>query len=133
MVWDWIELSPEQAKNNRNWRLGWGIQYAEGSDDDEWRNTKPALPNGDRLFFALSRGGNEAFPENDIPYELRDKGWARVSDGGDWITVSPLYPMFETVVAAALLADAKVLYSEDLQHGQVIDGQLRVVNPFLNR
>lgn len=100
MVWDWIELSPEQAKNNRNWRLGWGIQYAEGSDDDEWQNTKPALPNGDRLFFALSRGGNEAFPENDIPYELRDKGWARVSDGGDWITVSPLYPMFETVDAA---------------------------------
>lgn len=37
------------------------------------------------------------------------------------------------LVAAALLADAKVLYSEDLQHDQVIDGQLRVVNPFLNR
>ncbi len=37
------------------------------------------------------------------------------------------------LVAAALLADSKVLYSEDLQHGLVIDGQLRVVNPFLNR
>lgn len=37
------------------------------------------------------------------------------------------------LVAAALLADSKALYSEDLQHGQVIDGQLRIVNPFLKR
>jgi predicted nucleic acid-binding protein len=35
------------------------------------------------------------------------------------------------IVAAALIAGAKVLYSEDLQHGQVIDRQLRVVNPFV--
>jgi len=37
------------------------------------------------------------------------------------------------LVATALIADGKVLYSEDLQHGQVIDGQLRIVNPFLKR
>ena len=35
------------------------------------------------------------------------------------------------MVASALIAGAKVLYSEDLQHGQVIERQLRVVNPFL--
>lgn len=35
------------------------------------------------------------------------------------------------LVAAALIAGSKVLYSEDLQHGQVIDRQLRIVNPFL--
>ncbi len=35
------------------------------------------------------------------------------------------------VVAAALIAGAKVLYSEDLKHGQVVDGQLRITNPFL--
>jgi predicted nucleic acid-binding protein len=34
------------------------------------------------------------------------------------------------LIAAALIADCKVLYSEDLQHGQLIDRQLRVVNPF---
>jgi predicted nucleic acid-binding protein len=34
------------------------------------------------------------------------------------------------VVSAALIAGANVLYSEDLQDGQVIDGQLRVTNPF---
>ena len=34
------------------------------------------------------------------------------------------------IVAAALLADCKTLYSEDLQHRQVIDKQLTVINPF---
>ncbi len=34
------------------------------------------------------------------------------------------------LVAAALIAGAKILYSEDLQDGQVIDSQLRVTNPF---
>jgi predicted nucleic acid-binding protein len=34
------------------------------------------------------------------------------------------------VVASALLAGCNVLYCEDLQHGQVIDEQLTVVNPF---
>ena len=34
------------------------------------------------------------------------------------------------LIAAALIAGAKIVYSEDLQHGQVIDNQLRVTNPF---
>jgi len=37
------------------------------------------------------------------------------------------------LVAAALIAGAKIIYSEDLQHGQVIDNQLRVTNPFRSR
>jgi predicted nucleic acid-binding protein len=37
------------------------------------------------------------------------------------------------LIAAALIAGSKRLYSEDLQHGQVIDRQLRVVNPFVAR
>jgi predicted nucleic acid-binding protein len=37
------------------------------------------------------------------------------------------------IVAAALIVGAKVLYSEYLQHGQVIDRRLRIVNPFLAR
>jgi predicted nucleic acid-binding protein len=44
------------------------------------------------------------------------------------------FSLYDSVlVASALIAAARALYSEDLQHGQVIDGQLRVVNPFLNR
>jgi len=35
------------------------------------------------------------------------------------------------LVASALISGVKTLYSEDLQHGQIIDGQLRIVNPFL--
>jgi len=34
------------------------------------------------------------------------------------------------LIAAALIAGAETIYSEDLQHGQVIDNQLRVTNPF---
>lgn len=36
------------------------------------------------------------------------------------------------IVAAALAAGATVLYSEDLQHHQLVDGSLRIINPFLN-
>jgi predicted nucleic acid-binding protein len=34
------------------------------------------------------------------------------------------------LVAAALIAGAKIIYPEDLQHGQLIDNQLRITNPF---
>jgi len=34
------------------------------------------------------------------------------------------------IIASALLAGCKTLYSEDLQHRQVIDEQLTVINPF---
>jgi predicted nucleic acid-binding protein len=37
------------------------------------------------------------------------------------------------LIAAALIADCKVLYSEVLQHGQLIDRQLRILNPFVPR
>jgi predicted nucleic acid-binding protein len=34
------------------------------------------------------------------------------------------------IVAAALRADAETLWSEDMQHGMVVDGKLRIANPF---
>ncbi|MCB1823653.1 MAG: PIN domain-containing protein [Candidatus Competibacteraceae bacterium] len=37
------------------------------------------------------------------------------------------------IVAAALLAGCRTLYSEDLQNGQTIDGRLVVRNPFTAR
>ena len=35
------------------------------------------------------------------------------------------------IIAAALAAGCTVLHSEDMQHGQVIDGTLTIVNPFV--
>ena len=35
------------------------------------------------------------------------------------------------IVAAAYLAECDTLYSEDMQHGMVIDGALTITNPFL--
>jgi predicted nucleic acid-binding protein len=34
------------------------------------------------------------------------------------------------IVAAALLAGCETLYSEDLQHNQLFDDRLRIINPF---
>lgn len=36
------------------------------------------------------------------------------------------------IIAAALACDCAVLYSEDMQHGQLIDGTLTIVNPFVS-
>jgi predicted nucleic acid-binding protein len=35
------------------------------------------------------------------------------------------------IVAAALEAGCDILYSEDMQHRQVINGRLHIVNPFV--
>jgi predicted nucleic acid-binding protein len=37
------------------------------------------------------------------------------------------------LIAAALIAGSRKLYCEDLQHGQLIERQLRIVNPFVVR
>jgi predicted nucleic acid-binding protein len=37
------------------------------------------------------------------------------------------------IVASALLARCKTLYSEDLQHRQIIEKQLTVINPFAKK
>jgi predicted nucleic acid-binding protein len=34
------------------------------------------------------------------------------------------------IVASALRANCTILYSEDLQHGQIVDRQLKVIDPF---
>ncbi|MGK9169617.1 PIN domain-containing protein [Inquilinus limosus] len=34
------------------------------------------------------------------------------------------------IVAAALQADCETLWSEDMQHGLVVEGRLRIANPF---
>jgi predicted nucleic acid-binding protein len=34
------------------------------------------------------------------------------------------------IAASALAAECETLWSEDMQHGMVIDGRLRIVNPF---
>ncbi len=42
------------------------------------------------------------------------------------------FQMFDSiVVASALEAKCDILYSEDMQHNQVIDGMLKILNPFL--
>ena len=35
------------------------------------------------------------------------------------------------IIAAALEADCSILYSEDMQNGQIIEDKLKIVNPFI--
>jgi predicted nucleic acid-binding protein len=35
------------------------------------------------------------------------------------------------IIAAALAAGCYILYTEDMQHGQVINGKLTLLNPFV--
>ena len=35
------------------------------------------------------------------------------------------------IIASALESGCDILYSEDMQHRQVIDGQIQIINPFL--
>lgn len=44
------------------------------------------------------------------------------------------YSLYDSlIIAAALQAECTVLYSEDMQDGQSIDGRLSIVNPFLKK
>jgi predicted nucleic acid-binding protein len=41
------------------------------------------------------------------------------------------YSYFDSlIIASALDAECEILYSEDMQHGQMIENQLKIVNPF---
>ena len=49
------------------------------------------------------------------------------------LQTSTSYSFYDSLIlASALQSGATVLFSEDLQHNQLINGTLRIVNPFLN-
>jgi len=42
------------------------------------------------------------------------------------------YSYFDSLVlSSALESKCEILYSEDMQHGQLIENQLKIINPFL--
>ena len=43
------------------------------------------------------------------------------------------YSLYDSLIlSSALAVGCKIVYSEDMQNGQVIDGRLTIVNPFLS-
>jgi predicted nucleic acid-binding protein len=41
------------------------------------------------------------------------------------------YSVYDSMIlAAAWLAECRIVYTEDLQHGQMIDDRIKIVNPF---
>ena len=85
---------------------------------------KPGMPWTEiNQFLALLRSLCNVEP---LTIETHDRGRAVAEHHG-------LSVYDSTIVAAALLAGCTVLYSEDMQHGLVVDKQLRIVNPLKGR
>ncbi len=72
-------------------------------------------------FLAMIRGLLAVQP---VTLEVHDRGLALARRYG-----LSIYDAM--IAAAALLAGAETLWSEDMRHGMLLDGRLRVVNPFL--
>lgn len=42
------------------------------------------------------------------------------------------YSFFDSlIIASALEAECQILYSEDMQHNQFVEGKMKIINPFL--
>ncbi len=62
-------------------------------------------------------------PVQPISIEVHDRGLKVAERYG--------YAVYDAmIIASALLAGCTTLYSEDMQNGQVIDGELSILNPF---
>lgn len=54
-----------------------------------------------------------------------------IHDAGLWLAERHGFAMFDAlIVAAALQAGSSTLWSEDMQDGLIVDGRLRIANPF---
>jgi len=86
------------------------------------RKLKMPLPDVKEIFDTV-RAVCDVVP---VTVETHDRALAIVERYG--------FSLYDSLlIAAALIAGSRRLYCEDLQHGQLIDRQLRVVNPFIAR
>jgi predicted nucleic acid-binding protein len=47
------------------------------------------------------------------------------------IAGSTLFSIYDSlIISTALQNQCTILYTEDLQHNQIVDGKLKIVNPF---
>ena len=95
-----------------------GVQVLNEFADIARRKLKLTIPEI-RLFLSSVRLTCLVVPANTATHErgldMAERFNYRIYDG--------------MIIAAALLAECTTLYSEDMHHGQVIDG-LRIVNPY---
>ncbi len=62
---------------------------------------------------------------------LQQEGMEVVEKAFDLFLKYNLQPFDSKIVASALVAGCTTLYSEDMQHGFVIENSLTIINPFL--
>lgn len=74
-----------------------------------------------RQFLSLVRGLTEVIPVD-----------VSIHEAGIDIAERYGFSIYDSmIVAAALKSDCHIVFSEDMQHGQIIDGQVRIMNPFV--
>ena len=52
-------------------------------------------------------------------------------DTNIWVSFYSTY-WDSLIVATALSSECSILYSEDMQHNQLIENKLRIINPFID-
>lgn len=63
-------------------------------------------------------------------YEVVESSQALLERASDLRSTSNFSYWDSLIVAAALMSEAKILYSEDMHDGLVVDRTLKIVNPF---
>lgn len=85
---------------------------------------------------AVKKGGRTREEAQELAIALIDCCELRAIDGDTLRLGFSLFVRYRLsiwdgmILAAALEAGAEILYSEDMQDGQIIDSRLRIVNPF---
>jgi predicted nucleic acid-binding protein len=117
------------------------VIYAEGSDvtSEQWRFSNPVRSSAARLLLKRSvrcKYGFTLTEAHEVTSSLLDLCEVVVV-GADTIReairLAARYQLSHwdsLIVAVAMLAGCETLYSEDLQHNQLFEERLRIINPF---
>ena len=91
------------------------------------------------LFTVLKRKTNLSSEEiSQITIKYSDEFFVENIERQNFIKAIDLHLKYQfsyydsLIIASALIANCKELYSEDMSHNQLIDKKLRIINPFRN-
>ena len=126
------------------------VVYLYSGDEPEKRAIALALIEQNNSVVStqvLSELANTLSRKFSLPYDVVAQAVAEVRDACTIVPVMPdtiaqalalaqkyRYSYYDSLIlAAALSADCKTLATEDMQHGQIIEGLLTIRNPFIQK
>ncbi len=125
----------------------WLYAFIDGNDQDKSALARALMKQSDIVLstqvvteVCVNLLKKASFPEDRLArlidsfyekYFVADLRRSRFLSASDLRTRYSLSYWDSMIVASALETGARVLYSEDMQHGLVLNGELRVANPFV--